>query len=56
MLFLDDEYTLELPVGNVQFLPKEYALLHFLYQHRGRCFTREELLDRIWQMEEPVGS
>ncbi len=28
--------------------PKEYELLLFLVRNRGRAFTREELLSRIW--------
>nr|WP_236588114.1 winged helix-turn-helix domain-containing protein [Tumebacillus amylolyticus] len=35
-------------------LPKEYALLDFLYQNRGHAFTREELLDRVWPLETPI--
>lgn len=27
---------------------KEYALLHHLMAHQGTAFTREQLLDRIW--------
>jgi len=27
---------------------KEYALLRFLATHRGRVFTREALLSRVW--------
>ncbi len=28
--------------------PKEYELLLFLLRHRGRAFTREELLNQVW--------
>ncbi|RAV06641.1 winged helix family transcriptional regulator [Paenibacillus sp. YN15] len=38
----------------IRLLPKEYALLAFLYRHKGRPFTREQLLDRVWPMEYPV--
>ncbi|KEO84499.1 winged helix-turn-helix domain-containing protein [Tumebacillus flagellatus] len=38
----------------IALLPKEYALLDFLYQNRGHAFTREELLDRVWPLETPV--
>ncbi|WP_232697745.1 winged helix-turn-helix domain-containing protein [Brevibacillus daliensis] len=54
MLFHDNEYIIELSGGKVQLLPKEYALLRFLYQHAGQIFTREELLNQVWRMEEPV--
>lgn len=27
---------------------QEFALLKFLIQHRGRVFTRDELLERVW--------
>lgn len=30
---------------------REYALLETLLQHRGRWFTREELLSRIWGLD-----
>ncbi len=29
---------------------KEYELLHLLMKNRGAAFTREQLLDRIWDM------
>lgn len=38
----------------IRLLPKEYALLVFLYSHQGRAFTREQLLDQVWPMEYPV--
>jgi DNA-binding response OmpR family regulator len=28
--------------------PKEYDLLLFFVQHRGRIFTREQILNRVW--------
>lgn len=36
------------------FLPREYQLFKFLYQNPSRIFSREELLDAIWTMENPV--
>jgi DNA-binding winged helix-turn-helix (wHTH) protein/tetratricopeptide (TPR) repeat protein len=36
------------------FLPKEYALLEFLARHPGQTFTRAQLLDHVWPMENPV--
>ena len=28
---------------------REFDLLHFLARHPGRAFTREELMDHVWQ-------
>ena len=36
------------------FLPREYRLFKFLYQNPYRIFSREELLDAVWPMEDPV--
>ncbi|UQZ35157.1 winged helix family transcriptional regulator [Paenibacillus sp. PK3_47] len=38
----------------LELLPKEFALLQFLYLNRGRTFSREQLLDKVWPMEYPV--
>lgn len=38
----------------VLLLPKEFALLQFLYLNRGRTFSREQLLDKVWPLEYPV--
>lgn len=32
----------------VKLKPKEYDLLEFLAKNKGKVFTREELLDRVW--------
>lgn len=37
----------------VSLLPKEYALLHFLYHNEGLTFSREQLLEGIWGLEDP---
>jgi DNA-binding response OmpR family regulator len=34
--------------------PKEFALLHFLCANRGRVFSRDLLLDRVWGPESYV--
>ncbi|MDF2937146.1 MAG: hypothetical protein K0Q90_2519, partial [Paenibacillaceae bacterium] len=39
---------------DIRLLPKEYALLVFLYRNQGRAFSREQLLDHVWPMEYPV--
>ena len=31
--------------------PKEFDLLAFFMRHRGRAFSREELLDQVWGYE-----
>ncbi|CAM4028550.1 winged helix-turn-helix domain-containing protein [Cohnella lubricantis] len=38
----------------IQLLPKEFLLLRFLYEHAGRAFSREQLLDAVWPLESPV--
>jgi len=48
-----DPGTYEVRVGKspVELTLKEYQLLLFLMQNPGRVFTREELLDRVWEMD-----
>ncbi|MCW5839517.1 MAG: response regulator transcription factor [Anaerolineales bacterium] len=36
--------------------PKEYELLLFLMQNRGRAYTREQLLEQVWGWEFSGGS
>lgn len=48
------EYKVSSGGLTVELLPKEYALLQFLYRNRGRTFSREQLLDKVWPMEYPV--
>ncbi|MCW5873696.1 MAG: response regulator transcription factor [Anaerolineales bacterium] len=36
--------------------PKEYELLLFLMQNRGRAYTREQLLEQVWDWEFSGGS
>lgn len=40
----------------VPFTPKEFDLLLFLAQHKGRSFTREDLLERIWGVDYEGGT
>ncbi len=47
-------YTVSYQEERISLLAKEYALLQFLYSHRGQAFSREQLLDRVWPMEYPV--
>lgn len=39
---------------SVELLPKEFALLKFLYRGKGRAFSREQLLEGVWPLEYPV--
>ncbi|AIQ45393.1 hypothetical protein R70723_05390 [Paenibacillus sp. FSL R7-0273] len=38
----------------IQLLPKEFALLDFMYRNKGQTFTRSQLLDKVWPLEYPV--
>jgi len=40
----------------VELTPQEFALLRFLAEHRGRVFTREQLLGRVWGVDYYGGS
>ncbi|AIQ56615.1 winged helix-turn-helix domain-containing protein [Paenibacillus borealis] len=48
------EYKVSAGGLTIELLPKEFALLQFLYRNRGRTFSREQLLDKVWPMEYPV--
>ncbi|MFF2019233.1 winged helix-turn-helix domain-containing protein [Paenibacillus sp. NPDC058177] len=50
----DNEYKVSAEGLTVELLPKEFALLRFLYLNRGRTFSREQLLDKVWPLEYPV--
>ncbi len=40
----------------VQLTNKEFALLEFLLLNRGRCVSRAELLQRVWEMSPEAGA
>ncbi len=40
----------------VELTHQEFALLSFLAQHRGRVFTRDQLLERVWGVDYYGGS
>jgi DNA-binding response OmpR family regulator len=40
----------------IELTGKEFALLEFLMQARGRCCTRSELLREVWQMSPDAGT
>ncbi|WP_018751026.1 winged helix-turn-helix domain-containing protein [Paenibacillus sanguinis] len=48
------EYTVSAEGKTIELLPKEFALLQFLYRNNGRTFSREQLLDKVWPLEYPV--
>jgi DNA-binding winged helix-turn-helix (wHTH) protein len=52
--FQADAWSVTYKGTAITLLPKEYALLDFLYRNQGHAFTRDELLDRVWPLETPV--
>ncbi|MHA6531251.1 winged helix-turn-helix domain-containing protein [Paenibacillus sp. BAC0078] len=52
--FNESEYKVTAGGIALELLPKEFALLQFLYRNRGRTFSREQLLDNVWPLEYPV--
>jgi len=51
--FEPDTYQAVYAGESIQLLPKELALFRYLYEHAGRSFSREELLDAVWPLEDP---
>jgi two-component system alkaline phosphatase synthesis response regulator PhoP len=48
-LTLDNKaHTVSIAGESVSLTPKEYELLHLLMENRGTAFSREQLLERIW--------
>lgn len=48
-LLLDDRaHIVKISGKQIALTPKEYELLHFLMENSGVAFSREQLLDRIW--------
>ncbi|GAB3807994.1 winged helix-turn-helix domain-containing protein [Virgibacillus kimchii] len=54
MNFSREDFAVTLEGNQVTLLRKEFFLLQFLYENKGRVFSREELLDACWPMEEPT--
>lgn len=50
----DESFQVQYGDETVTLLPKEYALFHYLYTWKNRTFSRQELLDRVWPLEEPT--
>ena len=53
-----DPVTHEVRIGGVptQLRPLEYKLLHLLVSDPGRVFTREELLEQVWEMRGDINT
>jgi two-component system, OmpR family, phosphate regulon response regulator PhoB len=53
-----DPVTHDVRVGGVptQLRPLEYKLLHLLVSEAGRVFTREDLLERVWDISGEVNT
>lgn len=52
--FSNNDFKVKYRSEEIVFLPKEFHLLQFLYQSPSRIFSREELLDAVWPMEDPT--
>lgn len=52
--FEPHQYAVTCDGQTIILLPKEFALLHFLYRNRHQVFSREDLLNKVWPQEEPV--
>ncbi|REK71901.1 winged helix-turn-helix domain-containing protein [Paenibacillus paeoniae] len=51
--FDPDRYEAVYAGEHIQLLPKEFALLRYLYEHADRSFSRDALLEAVWPLEEP---
>lgn len=43
-----DKKTVEIDGNEIPFTKTEFEILHLLIEERGRVFSRQELIDRIW--------
>ncbi|HEU4965510.1 MAG TPA: winged helix-turn-helix domain-containing protein [Bacilli bacterium] len=50
--FNQSDFTVSYAGEVILLLPKEYALLHYLAEHPNQAFTRDDLLDRVWPLED----
>jgi two-component system alkaline phosphatase synthesis response regulator PhoP len=48
---IPDNYEASFDGKNLELTPKEFELLLYLAQHRGRVLTREQLLNAIWNYD-----
>ena len=44
-------YSVEYMGNKLELPPKELELLYFLAQHPNKVFTREQLLQKVWEFE-----
>jgi DNA-binding winged helix-turn-helix (wHTH) protein len=51
---LHDEFILKYHSEEIHFLRKEFQLFECLFRSPSRIFTRDELLDAVWTLEEPT--
>jgi DNA-binding response OmpR family regulator len=49
-------YEVSVDGRNVELTHQEFALLSFLAQNRGRVYTRDQLLSRVWGVDYYGGS
>ncbi|WP_419893536.1 winged helix-turn-helix domain-containing protein [Oceanobacillus kimchii] len=54
MRFSQENFSITLDGKEVKLLRKEFLLLKYLYENRERAFSRDELLDAVWPLEEPT--
>jgi DNA-binding response OmpR family regulator len=47
-----EHYTARDTTGEVQLTHKEFELLKYFLEHRGKVVSRDELLDRVWGYDE----
>ncbi|ARK29620.1 winged helix-turn-helix domain-containing protein [Halalkalibacter krulwichiae] len=47
------EFLVTVENESVQLLRKEFLLFAYLYRHKEKTFTREQLLDAVWRLESP---
>lgn len=48
------DYSVTWNGQRIKLIPKEYSLLHYLYQNAGQTLSRDRLLDAVWKLESPV--
>lgn len=53
-IFFAEQGMVQIGGEAISLLPKEYALLYYLYRHVNQLCTREQLLNAVWPMEYPT--
>ncbi len=54
LIFFAEQGMVQTGGETISLLPKEYALLYYLYRHINQLCTREQLLNAVWPMEYPT--